>query len=87
MPRKRQGTEKKGIVLAKAARKPRSFRAFVRKHEPNNPPINALRPYASADDFPSGGTWQEIRLHLLHAGAEHEAIVGARIAWREYHSQ
>ena len=65
----------------------RSFRGFARKLQPANPPLKMFKTYALAEDFPAGESWQEVRGFLIRNGAEHEAVVGARIAWREFRSK
>ena len=42
---------------------------------------------ALGDEFPAAHSWQEVRGFLVRSGAEHEAIVGARMAWRDFRSK
>jgi hypothetical protein len=65
----------------------RSFLDFARRLRPTNPPLKMFRERALAADFPAADSWQEVRGFLVRTGAEHEAIVGARMAWREYQSK
>lgn len=62
----------------------RSFRDYARKLRADNAPLKMFKNYALGDEFPAGESWQEVRGYLVRAGAEHEALVGARLAWREF---
>jgi hypothetical protein len=62
----------------------RSFRDFARKLRADNPALAAFKPHAMAADFPAASSWQEVRAYLVRAAADHEALVGARMAWREF---
>jgi hypothetical protein len=61
-----------------------SFRDFARKLRASSPLLTMFKPYAMAAEFPAGRSWQEVRSFLVRAGAEHEAVVGARMVWREF---
>jgi hypothetical protein len=79
----REGAEaEKGVVIRR-----RSFREFARKLRGTDPPLKMFKACAMAADFPSAQSWQEVRGFLVRSGAEHEAIVGARMAWREFRSR
>lgn len=65
----------------------RSFRDFARKLRADNLPLKLFKPYALGLEFPAGASWQEVRGFLIRIGAEHEAVVGARMAWREFRSK
>lgn len=67
-----------------AVSKSQPFRAFARRHKSKNPLIVAFKPLAMGDDFPDADDFGSIRGHLVRTGADHEAVVGARMAWREY---
>ena len=64
-----------------------SFREFARKLRAISPPLKMFKTCALADEFPAAHSWQEVRGFLVRSGAEHEAIVGARMAWREFRSK
>jgi hypothetical protein len=65
----------------------RSFRDFARKLRANNPPLTMFKSYAMSAEFPAARSWQEVRGYLVRAGAEHEALVGARMVWRQFRLQ
>ncbi len=79
--RKRAKLQKAKTRMAGASR---SFRDFARKLRADNPALAAFKPHATAGDFPAANSWQEVRAYLVRAGADHEALVGARMAWREF---
>jgi hypothetical protein len=70
------------MEMAKKARG--TFRAFARQLKRKDPLFVAFKPHAMSDDFPDASDWGAIRRHLINNGADHEAVVGARMAWREY---
>lgn len=82
---RKQPAQKTARKRASSAR--RSFREFVRKLRADNLPLKMLKPYALTDEFPAGESWQEVRGFLVRTGAEHEAVVGARMAWREFRTR
>ena len=61
-----------------------SFRQFVRKVRSSEPALVLFKEHAAADLFPDAESWYEIRSYLVKAGADHEAFVGARMAWRGF---
>jgi hypothetical protein len=66
---------------------PNSFRHFIRKLPTTNPGLGLFKVHAAESNFPDTESWAEIRSYLVRAGAQHEAVVGARIAWREFRSR
>ena len=66
---------------------PSSFRHFACRLPGNDPALELFKHHASARDFPDTDSWAEIRSYLVQAGAQHEAMVGARIAWRGFRNR
>lgn len=83
--RKTSAARKPSGGLARAG----SFRQFVRKHAKRgaDSAFESFQQLARDDSFPDVGSWAEIRSYLVNAGADHEAMVGARMAWREFCSR
>lgn len=81
---------KKTRALVKARAKPKvsggpnSFQHFVGKLRSTDPVVASIRDHAAANNFPDIESWAQIRSYMTHTGAAHEAMVGARIAWREF---
>jgi hypothetical protein len=63
---------------------PQSFSEFARRLKAHHPVFLAFKQYAVRSDFPDTSAWGAIRQYLEESGAEREAIVGARMAWRQY---
>jgi hypothetical protein len=63
---------------------PQSFSEFARRLRAHDPVFAAFKPYAMRNDFPDTNVWEAIRRYLVQSGADHDAFVGARMAWREY---
>jgi len=72
---------------AKASGGPNSFGHFVRNLRGVDPVLAPFKAHAAANVFPHVDSWAEIRSYLFRTGAQHEAVVGARIAWREFQSR
>jgi hypothetical protein len=64
-----------------------SFRHFVRRLPGTNPLIAAFKVHAADGAFPDTDSWAAIRSYLVRTGAPHEAMVGARVAWRDFQSR
>lgn len=75
---------RKAKATPKTTRGPNSFHHFVCKLPASDPVLAPFKVHAAANDFPDIDAWAEIRSYLLRTGAQHEAIVGARTAWREF---
>jgi hypothetical protein len=73
--------------MQKASGRPISFRHFVRNLRGAKPVVAAFKVHAAENAFPNIDSWAEIRSYLVRTGAQHEAVVGARIAWREFQSR
>lgn len=65
------------------AERSHSFRQFVRKLHTTEPELILFKEHAAADAF----SWAEISSYLSNDGAPHDAIVGARLAWRQFRSR
>ena len=68
----------------KARGRSNSFRHFVRNLRGVDPVLAAFKVHATENAFPNIDAWAEIRSYLVRTGAQHDAMVGARIAWREF---
>lgn len=66
---------------------PNSFRHFVRKLRTTDAGLGLFKVHAAESNFPDTDSWAEIRSYLVRIGAQHEVLVGARIAWREFRSR
>jgi hypothetical protein len=64
----------------------RSFREFVLRLKSKDPCVASFIAQAKNDCFRNISSWTEVRTYLNRAGAEHDAFIGARLAWREYRS-
>ena len=85
MPVKKARSRRKGRATPKASARPNSFRHFVRNLHGADLALAAFKVHAAENAFPNIDAWAEIRSYLVRTGAQHEAMVGARIAWREFH--
>ena len=63
-----------------------SFREFVLHLTSNDPCVVSFIAQANNNFLRDANSWTEVRTYLNRAGAEHDAFIGARLAWREYHS-
>ena len=61
-----------------------SFRDFARELGGTHPLVVRFKAHAKSEGLPDANDWGGIRRHLMASGADHEAIVGARMAWRQY---
>jgi hypothetical protein len=86
VPIKKSRARQKGRATPKASGASDSFGHFVRKLPGTDPLIAAFQVHAAENKCPDTGSWAKIRSHLSRTGAKHEAMVGARIAWREFQS-
>jgi hypothetical protein len=62
----------------------RSFREFVLGLTSNNPCMDSFIAQTNKTSLRDVSSWNEVRTYLNHAGAEHDAFIGARLAWRGY---
>jgi hypothetical protein len=73
--------------VPKASRGSNSFRDFVGNLNGADPVLARFKAHAAVNEFPDIETWAVVRSYLLQTGAEHETVVGARIAWRQLQSR
>jgi hypothetical protein len=65
----------------------RPFREFALRLASADPLVESFVAHAGNESFPNVNTWAEVRTYLYKAGAETDAFVGGRLAWREYISR
>jgi hypothetical protein len=86
VPVKKARSLRKKRPMPKASRGS-SFRNFVRNLNGGDSMLAPFKVHAAANDFPDTESWAKIRSYLVRIGAQHEAVVGARIAWRQFQSR
>ena len=86
MPIKKPRARQKGRATPKASGAANSFHHFVGKLPGTDPLIAAFKVHAAENACPDTASWAKIRSYLFRTGAQHEAVVGARTAWREFQS-
>jgi hypothetical protein len=64
----------------------KSFREFALLLKRADPSLNSFVAHLTSEPLPNVNSWTEVRSYLTHSGAEHDAFVGGRMAWREYKS-
>ena len=64
----------------------RPFREFVLGLKTTDPFVQTFIAHATDNSLPRLSSWSEVRTHLNRVGADQNAFVGARLAWREYTS-
>lgn len=64
----------------------RSFREFVLRLTSNDRCVEPVIAQADKNSLCDVTSWNEVRIYLNRAGADHDAIICARLAWREYQS-
>jgi hypothetical protein len=87
VPIKKARSLGKKRTMPQASRRSNSFRHFVRNLNGGDSMLASFKAHAAANDFPDTESWAKIRSYLLRTGAEHETVVGARIAWRQFQSR
>ena len=76
-----------GRAVPKTSRATNSFRHYVRHLRGVDSVLAVFKAHASENAFPDIDSWAALRSHLVRTGAPHEAVVGARLAWREFQSR
>ena len=74
----------KGEGEAEGQRRPKLVPTFCWQAAQHRSGRASIRDHAAANNFPDLESWAQIRSYMVHTGAPHEAMVGARIAWREF---
>jgi hypothetical protein len=67
--------------------KAKSFREFALSMKPLDPALKSFIAHFKSEPLPHVTSWTEVRTYLNRSGAEHDAFVGGRAAWREYRSK
>jgi hypothetical protein len=65
----------------------KSFREFVPRMKPVDRALESFIAHLKSEPLPHVTSWKEVRAYLNRSGAEHDAFVGGRAAWREYASK
>jgi hypothetical protein len=52
-----------------------------------DPLVESFVVHAGNESFSNVNTWGEVRTYLYKTGAEPDAFIGGRLAWREYISR
>jgi hypothetical protein len=65
----------------------KSFGEFVLRMKPVGRALESFIAHLKSEPLPHVTSWTEVRTYLNRSGAEHDAFVGGRAAWREYRSK
>jgi hypothetical protein len=65
----------------------KSFREFALRIKSADPALKSFIAHLKSEPLPTVSSWTEVRTYLNRSGAEHDAFVGGRVAWREYSSK
>jgi hypothetical protein len=74
------------VDTSKEDRASRPFGEFVLRLKTSDPLVQTFIDHAADNSLPRLASWAEVRTHLNRVGADQSALVGARLAWREYAS-
>ena len=75
------------MQTSRQAASKRPFREFALRLASADPLVESFVAHAANESFPNVNSWGEVRTYLYKAGAEPNAFVGGRLAWREYISR
>jgi hypothetical protein len=61
-----------------------AFELFVARFAVGDPAVDAFKAHIRAEGFPKSTDWGNLRLEIRRAGADDNAVIGARAAWQTF---